>query len=193
MVWAKKKKLKFGYGLRLTSYFGYQNSYKSAPAQIVKQTSGPAVLFAKTLEKNLNFIESFNPQINFINSYIILQYTFAQKFDIGFNIDIIGFGIGGNTDALFKNSLQSKTTTPVSVSQANFNLLLIDVNDIGNLNSELFLRYWITQKWAAKIAINHFFTEIKTDIMIQTIPSQNDRFRLVSDLITIGVTFKPWE
>lgn len=191
---SKNKKLKFGYGLRFTSFFGDGlQTYSSAPAIIAKNTSGPAVLFTKTIENNLDYVRLNNPTMAFLNTYIILQYTFFDKLDIGFNIDVIGFGFGLKNNGVYGNDQGFIISTPVNPSQSNFNLLLIDVNDRGSLNSELFVRYWFSKKWAAKLAVSHLFTEITTDEKVQKIPQENDRFRLVSNLVSVGVTFKPWE
>lgn len=191
---SKNKKLKFGYGLRFTSFFGNgPQNYSSAPAIIAKNTTGPAVLFTKVIEKNLDYVRINNPTMAFLNTYIILQYTFFEKLDIGFNIDVIGFGFGLKNNGVYGNDQGFIISTPVNPSQSNFNLLLIDVNDRGSLNSELFVRYWFSKKWAAKLAVSHLFTEITTDEKVQKIPQENDRFRLVSNLVSVGVTFKPWE
>lgn len=188
---SKNKKLKFGYGVRFTSFFGKNQFYSSAPAQIVKNTSGPAVLFSKKMDANLDSVFVNNPQVNFLNVFVLLQYTFAEKLDLGFNIDLIGFGFGKSHNSIYINKNTNENISNVSYV-SNFNLLLIDVNDRGNLKSELYVRYWITKKWAAKIALSHLFTEINTEVDYQKNPENNNRFRLISDLVSVGVTFKPW-
>ena len=40
-----------------------------------------------------------------------------------------------------------------------------------------------------KIGYEHLFTELTTSTKIQTVPEQNDRFRRISDLINIGVSY----
>lgn len=189
---SKNKKLKFGYGLRFTSFYASNQFYTTAPAELAKGKIGPAVLFTKKIPENIDSLSIASAQHNFLNVFILLQYTFFDKLDIGFNIDVIGFGFGGNKNATYINQNFGQNTAS-NVSVSNFNLLLIDVNDRGSLNSELFVRYWITKKWAAKLAVNHVFTEVTSSLPVQTLPQSNDRFRLVSDFISVGVTFKPWE
>jgi hypothetical protein len=38
-----------------------------------------------------------------------------------------------------------------------------------------------------KLAMQHFFTELTTATKVQTLPAQNDRFRNITDLFSIGV------
>lgn len=190
----KNKKLKFGYGLRFTTFFGSgTHEYITAPAKIVKNTTGPAVLFTKAIPENIDYVSINNPTMAFLNTYIILQYTFFEKLDFGFNIDVIGFGFGLKNNGNYSTDKESMVGLPTNASQSNFNLLLIGENDFGSLNSELFVRYWFSKKWAAKLAVSHLFTEIKTETPVQKTPIENDRFRLVPNLISVGVTFKPWE
>ncbi len=190
---SKNKKLKLGYGLRFTTFFGNEkHAYSSAPAKIVKNTTGPAVLFKKVIPENLDYISVYDPAIAFLNTYIILQYTFFEKIDLGFNIDVVGFGFGLKNRGYYSIVKESMLGLPTSGTQSNFNMLLIDVNDIGSLNSELYIRYWFSQRWAAKLGVSHLFTEITTQGNIQRFPAENDRFRLISNLVLVGLTFKPW-
>lgn len=187
----KNKKLKVGYGLRFTNFWATNQNYTSAPAQLAKNKTGPAVLFTKKSPQNVDSISVRNSQINFLNVFVILQYTFFDKLDIGINIDVIGLGFGSAKNAVYQSLNTNKQENTIA-TPTNINLLLIDVNDRGNLNSELFVRYWITKKWAIKASLIHQFAEIITNTEVQQTPFANDRFRLISDFVSLGVSFKPW-
>lgn len=191
---SKNKKLKFGYGIRSTNFVAVQPVYTSAPAQIVKGTNGPAVLFTKKIEENIDSLYLVSSASSSLNAFMIFQYTFFNKLDLGFTLDLIGFTLGSTGKSYLINEKRIESFNLGTIYKtSNFNLLLIDVNDRGSLNSELFVRYWFSKKWAAKLAVSHLFTEITTDEKVQKIPQENDRFRLVSNLVSVGVTFKPWE
>jgi hypothetical protein len=104
-----------------------------------------------------------------------------------FNIDAIGFSFGKDVKGNYINGAQGSME---SANPAAFNLLLISDNDKGSLNSELFARYLLNDKWAVKGGIQFLFTEFTTDSEVQQFPEPNDRFRNKSLMFSAGVSYK---
>ncbi|MEN9598311.1 MAG: hypothetical protein RL596_622 [Bacteroidota bacterium] len=69
----------------------------------------------------------------------------------------------------------------VTAKPTGFNLLLISDNDLGSLNSELFIRYKINNKWSIRGGTSFLFNEYKTNTKVQVQNGiENDRFRYKS-------------
>ena len=185
----KKQKLKIGYGVRITSFNGKNQDYITASAKVVKGVTGPAVFAKKPILENIDTLMLERPQVNAINLNLQLQYSFTNRFDVGFNIDLVGFSFGPSRSAILKSS--DRRTNLSSIQEAtptSFNLLLGADNDIGTLNSEFYGKYWITKRIAIKGGFSHLFTEYtsKADL------PGGKRFRNISNLIFVGVSFSPY-
>ena len=166
----KKQKLKLGYGLRLTNYFGSDKIYTTAPASLIKENLIDELTFSTA-------------QTNSLNSTINIQYRLSPKFEVGFNIDAIGLGFGQAQQAS-REGIHVSRASPTSV-----NVLLIGNNDIGSLNSEFYLRYWFHPKFGIRAGLSHLFSEYTTKTKLAY---NNDRYRLVTDLAIIGFTYTPF-
>lgn len=172
----KKRKFGIGYGIRWNSYFGTDQNFTSAPPEFVGKEDKEATLTVA------------NAQINSLNLAIFLQYNFSEKFDVGFNIDALGFSFGGEQDAKFKAAGSTQDQTE-KASPTSTNLLLVGANDRGSLNSEFFARYWFTQNLGVKLAFTYFFLEYTTNRPIAA-NDNNDRFRNSATMGSIGITWK---
>lgn len=173
----KKQRLKIGYGLRLNAHTGKNLYYETAPAR---------------LTSNINNIDTFyvsKSQSNALNISINLQYTSKQRLDIGFNIDAVGFSFGGKTTGEYIAYQSPDNGTIQSAAPAAFNILLVDDNDMGALNSELYLRYWFKPKWAIKVGASHVFVEYTTENRLRL---DNDRWRNKSFMGMIAITYSPF-
>jgi len=169
----KAKKIEVGLGGRFTSYFGSSQYYSSAPASLAADESKSDSLLLQTA------------QVNALNLALNIGYSVSNKFGLGFNIDAIGFSFGGKQSGSYINGNQGQVTSAMPTS---FNILLIGNNDQGSLNSEFYVRYFIKEKLAIKLAYQYLFTEYTTETEIQQIPEANDRFRNKSSLISLGLT-----
>jgi hypothetical protein len=156
------KRFKIGAGVRLTSFFGSKLDFTTAPANL---TSKPEMV------DTVNFA---SVQSNALNLNIQLQYSF-KKLDVGFNIDAIGasFGAGQSGTVAASTSTLNKSTQAAKLS--SFNVLLVGDNDLGSLNSELYARYWFTEKIGLRVGGSFQFIEYTTD---KVIAFDNQRFRL---------------
>lgn len=187
--WRQGKKQKFGIGLgaRFTSYIGSNQYYETAPAKLTSGSSGPGVIFTETITANVDTLLIASPQVNMFNIFINLTYPISEKLLLGFNIDAVGFSFGGSKPANYINGFMGNV---ISASPTSFNLLLISDNDLGSLNSELFLKYQWKARWSLKGAVQFLFTEYTTITEVQQFPEPNDRFRNKSLLAAVGVSYR---
>jgi long-subunit fatty acid transport protein len=183
----KSKKFAIGVGARFTSYFGANQYYITAPAEITSGSTGPFVIFKENIEENIDTFLIKSPQVNSLNLLINLRYKFNEKFMVGFNIDAIGFSFGGSKAGNYINGAQGAME---SANPTSFNILLISDNDRGSLNSELYGKYYWNERWGIKLGAQFLFTEYTTDTEVQQFPEPNDRFRNKSLLFAAGVTYK---
>ena len=182
-----KRKLSIGLGGRFTSYVGQNQYYTTAPAKLTSGSKGPLVIFKNDIDANIDTLLVKSPQVNSLNMFINIDYAVSPKVLVGFNIDAIGFSFGGRKQANYINGPTGKITEG---SPTAFNVLLVSDNDLGSLNSEMYARYFLNEKWGIKAGVQFLFTEYKTTTKVQTSPEENDRFRNKSLLFCLGLTYK---
>ena len=184
----KSKRFKIGWGVRLTSFFGKNLDYHTAPARLTSGEVGSQVLFVENVLSNLDTLKLTKTQTNALNLDIHLQYSF-RKLDVGFNIDAIGATFGGQQKGTFvaKSTGSSFHGTQQTATPTGFNLLLVSDNDLGSLNSELYGRYWFKETIGLRIGASFQFTEYTTS---QKLTFENDRFRNKALMPFIGISFK---
>lgn len=186
----KKKNFKIGYGARITSVFGIDRFYVTAPAKLTRGVTGPIAIFSEKQLDNYDTISLARPQINSLNLYFSVQYTLFRRLDLGINADLAGISFGTKEIAEYTSSKNN----PGDFSQAQpayptgFNLMLLGDNNLGSLNSEVFARFWITNQWAIKASLNFVFIEYTT---VNTLRLGNDRFRNRTFMAGLAVTFCP--
>ena len=185
-------KFKLGYGLRFNSYAGTDKEYITAPAELTSGKTGPAVFFSENIIENLDTFFVGSAQHNSLNATIYLEYDFNQKWGVGFNIDAAGLAFGRETNgtitSLGNNNLAIINET---ASPTKGNLLLISDNDIGMLNSELYVMYNINKQLAINAGFTFLFTEYTTVTPI-AINQNNDGFRHKTLLALVSVNYKPF-
>ncbi|MES2734635.1 MAG: hypothetical protein V4714_23000 [Bacteroidota bacterium] len=188
----KSKRIKVGYGIRLTNHFGSDLDYVTAPAKYTSGHESIVALFSDDIIKNFDTVRFSSPQFNFLNLGIYLAYTppiLKNKLDLGVNIDAVGFSFGASQVGKYNNS-QSVTARPTTL-----NALLVSDSDYGSLNSEWYVRYWLNNRWAIKGGYEFLFTEYTTDSKVQAIPGssdRNDRFRNKARMVMFGIEFAPF-
>ena len=169
-----KKKFYVGTGVRFTSFFGSNVNFTTAPADLTGD------------DKNVDTLSAPSPGVSSLNLTINLGYKISEKFDVGFNIDAIGFSFGPTGSPSY---IINGKSTPSSASPTSTNILLIGDNDKGSLNSHLYVRYKFSDHLGLKVAYQYLFNELTTTTKIQTIPSANDRFRAKSGMIYAGLNY----
>ena len=186
----KKKKWEAGFGVRLSSYFGVKTDFTTAPARLSRSTTFPFVIvFADHLAKNEDTLNVQRPFTNSLNLSANFGYNFNSRFSAGFNIDLIGFTFGRTTSAILTSNGMTKTEQAAKPSP--FNVLLTGDNDYGSLNSEFFLKYSLSKRWAIKADYQFVFVEYKTTTITQIAPdgTQVNRFRNKVNAFGFGVAY----
>jgi hypothetical protein len=186
----RQRRLRIGYGLRLTSFWGSDLEYITAPAKYTSGRQSFAALFAENINANIDTVHFPGAQVNALNAGIYLSYVlpyWKNRFTAGINIDAVGFSFGSSRQATYKNNT-------VFAKPSAFNLLLISDSDKGSLNSEWYVSYRAGRKVSLKAGYEFLFTEFTTSSKIQPIPAAsefNDRFRLKSGMVMLGVLYSP--
>jgi hypothetical protein len=170
----KKKKIVIGTGIRYTWFSGNNINFTSAPNDLAID------------EKSVDTLLAPNPSVHSLNLLINLGYNISPKLQVGFSIDVLGFSFGPTGSPTYINAGTSQIT---SASPTKINVLLIGNNDIGSLNSFFYAKYQLNKRFGVKLGYQFLFNELTTNTKIQTLPSQNDRFRTKSALGYIGVTY----
>ncbi|MEX1240346.1 MAG: hypothetical protein WEB30_11535 [Cyclobacteriaceae bacterium] len=181
----QKERLTIGIGARFTSFFGGMLNYTTAPAKLTTGTAGPENMFKKPIKRNIDSLCLESSQVNFLNLAFNIGHRFSSKWDLGFKIDLIGFSFGGEQKGEY---IRNGERVAASANPTSFNVLLIGDNDRGNLNSELYLRYFISERWGIKAGMQMLFAEYTTPNNIQQFPEPNDRFRYKAMLISMGIS-----
>lgn len=186
----QKKKWEAGLGLRWTSYFGSKKEYTTALARLARNTTFPFVIvFAGQKIENWDTLTVQRPFTNSINFTANFGYNFNEKWNVGFNIDLIGYTFGRKGSAILTS--KGVTRTEPEAKPAAFNILLTGDNDYGSLNSAFFLKYQLNNKWGIKGVYQFIFTEYKTKTIKQTAPDGTivDRFRNKANTLGLGLSY----
>lgn len=170
----KKQKFVIGTGVRYTGFFGNDINFTSAPNELAIEPTSVDTLLGTS------------PAINSLNLLINLGYNISDRIQVGFNIDALGlsFGPEGSPTYLSNGASTSTTASPTSP-----NILLVGNNDLGSLNSHFYGKVNLTDKIGVKIAYQYLFNELTTSTAVQTAPISNDRFRVKSSQIFVGVNY----
>jgi hypothetical protein len=183
----KKKRLTVGAGLRATTFLGKNQYYVTAPAKLTSGETGPQVIFIENITSNMDSFLIKTAQVNSLNIMLDFSYRISDKLSLGFDIDVIGFSLGGTTRGNYINGSQGKMD---NASPTSFNVLLVSDNDKGTLNSEFYAKYFLKARWGVKAGAQFLFTEYTTSHKVQQLPEPNDRFRRKSLLFTAGISYK---
>jgi hypothetical protein len=171
-------KFRLGYGVRFSGYTGSDLNYTTAPADL---TGNDATI--DTLLLNSAHTMGLSALIN-------LQYQFSPKFKLGFNIDALGVGFGGTQSGRFISSENTgQFPETVDASPTSFNLLLGGDNDLGQLKSEFYIAYSLSEKTWLRGGMDMTFSEYTTS---RELTNSNDRFRSKPVLIFLAVSYNPF-
>lgn len=173
----KGKKFRVGYGVRLSGFGGSNLNYSTAPAQLILDNTVDSILIGSPL--NMGF-----------NANIHLGYMITPKWQVGFNIDAIGFSFGGNKSVGYAFGLNNPAFPErLDASPTSFNALLIGNNDLGMLKSEFFVAYNFCNKYGIRAGLDFTFSEYTTT---QKLNFDNDRFRYKAMMGFVAFTYNPF-
>ena len=170
----KKDRIIIGTGLRFTSFFGNDITFTTAPAKLSIEPKSVDSLFAP------------KPALYSLNLMINLGYKISDKIEVGFNIDALGLSFGPEGSPTF---ISNKKSTVTKAKPTSPNVLLVGDNDRGSLNSHFYGRYKLNEKIGLNVAYQFLFNELTTATKIQTVPEANDRFRVKSSQIYVGLSY----
>ncbi len=186
----KSKKFGLGYGIRYTGNFGSNSDFITAPAKLTSGKTGLGVLASETILANLDTISFAKHQVNSLNLAVYLQYFLTKNLAVEFNIDAVGFSFGSNQTADYNSSKRAQSpnqATSQGAKVTGFNALLTSDNDLGTLNSEILLRYQITNNLKFKLGATFVFTEFTTE---NSLFLDNNRFRNKSFQPMLGLSYQ---
>jgi hypothetical protein len=190
----KSNRFKVGYGVRITPYFGGSQDFRTAPAKFTSGSSSFTALFSDDLVANIDTFRVQSFQTVALNFSINLQYAISKKLEVGFNIDATGKTWGSTvTGELISKRNKRKFTDGSTSSSSNpetWNFLLVSDSDIGSLNSELYARYWVSDKIGIRAGASFQFVELITDKKVEINGLLNDRWRYKSLMPMIAVSYK---
>ncbi|WP_158861521.1 hypothetical protein [Lunatibacter salilacus] len=171
-------KFRLGYGVRFSGFTGTDLNYITAPADLTGDNATIDTLF-------VNSAHTMG-----LSALINLQYQFSPKFKLGFNIDAIGLGFGGTTNAQFISSSNTgQFPETVEASPTSFNLLLGGDNDRGQIKSEFYIAYALSEKTWLRGGMDMTFSEYTSR---QELANANDRFRYKPVLIFLAISYNPF-
>lgn len=190
----KSNRFKVGYVVRVTSYFGGAADFRTAPAKFTSGTSSFAALVADDIAANIDTFRVKSFQTNALNIGIVLQYAVSKKLEVGFNIDATGKTWGGTvTGDLISTKNKRKFKDGSTTSPSNpetYNFLLVSDSDIGSLNSEIYARYWVTDKIGIRAGASFQFVELTTDKKVEINGRLNDTWRYKAVMPMVAVSYK---
>lgn len=175
----KSKKLRLGYGLRLSGFGGSNVNYTTAPAKLAADDATVDTLIVNS------------PLSMGLSASIHIEYFFTSKLRVGFNIDAIGVGFGSESNTTFISSENTgQFPTAPKAKPTSLNALLIGDNDIGQLKSEFYVAYNLNPKLAIRGGFDMTFSEYTSNVKLT---QDNDRFRNKAMMVFLGVSFNPFQ
>jgi hypothetical protein len=171
-------KFRLGYGIRFSGFTGSELNYITAPANLTAN------------DNTIDTLMISSPHTMSLNALINLQYQPSSKFKLGFNIDAVGVGFGGTQSGQFISSANTgQFPETVDASPTSFNLLLGGDNDIGQLKSEFYVAYALSEKTWLRGGMDMTFSEYTTS---RELTNSNDRFRSKPVLIFLAISYNPF-
>jgi hypothetical protein len=189
----KENKLMLGYGMRYTMYLGINRHYVTAPAELTSGRTGPAVFFTENVVENMDSLLVNRSLHHGFNGVIYLGYQFHEQWSVQFNIDAFGIAFGPDVEGeVISDQKSSADQINFAAKPTTYNVLLISDNDIGLLNSELYLQYKNPAGYGLRFGASFLFTEYTTSTPVEY-NFNNNRFRKKSLMGMVAVTWWPFE
>ena len=168
------QRLRVGLGARFASFFG---------SGAIPYTTADASLISAN---KVNTLTVADPQAYSLNAQFLISFRAVAGLELGFDIDLVGFAFGpSRTGTYAATDPQFAGAQPASVS--GFNLLLAGKADRGQLDSEFYLAYWFTEKWAVRAGLSHFATGYTTD---NKLDNGADRYRASQNLGFVALSWR---
>lgn len=169
---------RIGYGIRFSGFTGLNPlNYQTAPASLTSDN--------ETIDTFL-----VNDALTMgLSAVLNLEYAFSRKWAAGFNIDVVGVGIGPDKTGTFVSLQEGVENSNVQASPTPFNLLIMGDFDWGHLKSEFYAAYYVTERFRVKGGFDMTFSEYTTN---EKMLHDNDRFRYKAMMLFAGISFNPF-
>ena len=191
---SKSNRFKVGFVVRATPFFGGKTYFRTAPAKFTSGTSSFSALFSDDIIANIDTFRVKSFQTFAVNVRVVLQYAISNKLEVGFNIDVAGKTWGSTVTGNLISKRNKRTFQDGSLASSSnpetWNLLLISDSDIGSLNSEIYARYWITNKIGIRAGASFQFVEITTEKKVEINGSLNDTWRYKTLMPLGAISYK---
>ena len=102
---------------------------------------------------------------------------------------VIKTGLGDLISKKNKRKFQDGSTTSSS-NPETYNFLLVSDSDIGSLNSEVYARYWVTEKIGIRAGLSFQFVELTTDKKVEINGRLNDTWRYKAVMPMVAISYK---
>jgi hypothetical protein len=166
-------------GLRINGFSGSNIDYLTAPANLTGD------------EANMDTIGFGSTSPIFINLFLRLQYDITDRFNLGFDIGLVGVSFGPEVNGTYLPGANAQTENRlpqvVNAAPTTINALLVGDNDLGSLNSTLYLGYNISERLGVNLGAGWVFTEYTTTTGVGVM--DNNRFRNKNMMGSVGVTY----
>lgn len=171
-VGGEKKHFQLSYGLRF-SFAGLNGAefYSAPPAYYMIEEETDTLQLTTASQNNLVLA-------------LGATYQIRERFELGFNIDAVGYTFGATQTATF---LGNGATVEDEVSPNQVTALLVGANDIGMVKSEFYVAYWLNEKWMLRAGTGGLFAEYKTSKELQ---EGNNRFRATTGVPSVAVRYR---
>ena len=183
------RRFRVGYGVRVTGAFAGTIDYRTAPSNITIGKESLLGLFSERKEANLDTLQVNKTQIVAFNAALYLAYALTPKWEIGFDIDLLGFSLGGEQNGRFQanspGGSQFHNTVQIA-TPTRLNALFGHDSDYGTLYSELYVLYRLNPRLSARLGAAFLVTEYTTR---QRLTFDNNRFRADELMVLVAVSY----
>lgn len=205
---AQSRSVYIGWTARLSSFYGNDLDYHTAPARLTRGTSGLGSLVKPLLRQNIDTVSFSHVAQTSFNLGVRAEWS-VGRFELGASVDLVGFnlfrksrsGLVRSSTGLFRatDSLGRTSQKPFrgadayqSATPRLVNVRLLGDNDVGLLTTEVHVRFRLSRGLSLKAGYQWVSTEMvlsNSDII-----AGNDRFRNRVGLLHFGLTapITPW-
>ncbi|QKZ15326.1 hypothetical protein [Spirosoma sp. KUDC1026] len=193
----ESKVFSLGWTARLGAFYGDNIDFYTAPSRLTRGKSGLGALGAPLVSENIDnvrFDYMTATSLNFgIRGRINLGWV-----ELGGSADLLGLTVGKRRTGLYRSAngrfnIDSTRTQPFSGSNAiqdgspaRGNLRLLGDNDQGSLSTEVFARFFVSQRVAIKAGYQWQTTEMR--MVNRDVVANNNRFRNRTGMPYLAVT-----
>jgi len=165
-------RLEVGLGARLTTF--------RATGPLVFRTGDPGLI----RDDRVNRLIISDPWVTSLNAQLLAVVRIAGGLEAGFDIDLVGYSFGPGRTGDYE-ATDPTFAGPRKARVSAFDLLLFDIRDRGQLNSEFFLGYRLDPVWTVRGGLSHVATEYRT---VEPLDGGNRRFRRFTNQWFVGVS-----